>query len=147
MSLAAAATDLVQAASLLLATVAALYSVWYHDLHRLANVPVPARREDAERSIQDVRAARRTRATPLLGAALVTFLVFLPDSVDIVSDSGAHVVRHGIGGYDAVEAALVAATAGAGLLAREIARTRRALGDKLRKLESLRPAVAQDPGG
>lgn len=103
--------DVLGAASLLLAILAVLYSIWYSDLAAALRVEIPTHLEDAEPQRRTVDEALRARATPLLVAGLVLLLVFVPEAVRLITHWLEHAWRYGlwhaVTSYDPVRLSIV----------------------------------------
>ena len=80
-------SDLVSAASLLLAVLGVLYGLWYPEIIEALDIKVPAFREDRNKPIQQVVSVLYGRAIPLAVAALGVSLIFLPDALEITRRS------------------------------------------------------------
>ncbi len=126
------------AASLLLAILAVLFSLWYADIAAALRVEIPTHTEDAGPQRRQVIAAIRTRAAPLALASLVLLVVFTPEALQLIIRWGRNVDQHGlwreVKAYDPVKLSIVivvvflaALTAYAGWLAVELLRLRRRL--------------------
>jgi hypothetical protein len=104
--------DVLAAASLLLAILAVLYSLWYGDIGRALSVEIPTHLEDAGPQRREVREAIKTRAAPLAIAALVLLLVFLPEAIRLlvhwVRRAAEHGLWHQVRSYDPVELSIMA---------------------------------------
>lgn len=131
--------DVLAAASLLLAILAVLYSLWYADIDAALRVEKPTHLEDARSERRQVRQAIRTRAAPLAFASVVLFLVFLPEAVRLIVHWVSRAIHHGlwheVRSYSAVELSIVAVVLALAALAAysqwlllELLRTRRKLG-------------------
>jgi len=109
---AAAAGDILAAASLLLAILAVLFSLWFGDIGAALGVEIPTHLEDAGPQRRQVSEAITTRAAPLAIAALALLLVFLPEACRIIIHWGQHVhdrgLWQGVKSYDPVELSIVA---------------------------------------
>ena len=104
--------DVLAAASLLLAILAVLHSLWYGDIGAALRVEIPTHLEDAAPQRRQVHEAIKTRAAPLAIAALVLLVVFLPEAIRLVISWGQRVrdygLWHEVKSYDPVELAIVA---------------------------------------
>jgi len=113
--------DVLGAASLLLAILAVLYSLWYGDIGAALRVEIPTHREDAGPQLRQVAEAIRTRAAPLACAALGLFLIFLPEAIRLTVRWFRHAAHnglwHAIKSYDPVELSIVAVVLLLGFLA------------------------------
>jgi hypothetical protein len=113
--------DVLGAASLLLAILAVLYSLWYGDIGAALRVQIPTHHEDAGPQRRQVAEAIRTRAAPLACAALVLFMVFLPEAIRLITHWFRHAADDGlwqaIKSYDPVELSIVAVVVLLGFLA------------------------------
>ena len=113
MTLAAAPTngDVLAAASLLLAILAVLFSLWYADIGAALRVEIPAHLEDAGPQRRQVGEAIKTRAAPLAAAALILLLVFIPEAIHLaahwIRHTYDHGLWHGVRSYDSVELSIV----------------------------------------
>lgn len=103
--------DVLSAASLLLAILAVLYSLWYAEIAAALEVTVPRHLEDAGQQRRQIKGALNARALPLAVATLLLTLVFLPEGVHIAIHWARHVSRAGLSrsvrDYDPVSLALV----------------------------------------
>lgn len=103
-------SDRLSAASLLLAIVAVLYGMWYPQLTQALETKVPefpAERPGLRKQVLEVR---RTRALPLMLAAIGLALVFLPDVVGIAARSIGILIENGVEAvrlYDSVTTAFL----------------------------------------
>jgi hypothetical protein len=99
-------SDLLSAASLLMAVTAILYSLWYVELTSALETPV-GRKEDNLRNCRKTRRLLVSKALPLVFIAVATSLIFLPDAIRIATQSFkgyvAQIVQNG--GYSAVNTA------------------------------------------
>lgn len=77
--------DVLSAASLLLAILAVLFSLWYGDIAAALRIETPTHLEDAGPQRRQIAEAIKTRAAPLAGAALVLLLVFVPEAIRLAS--------------------------------------------------------------
>ena len=114
MILAAAPTngDILGAASLLLAILTVLFSLWYSDIGAALRVEIPTHLEDAGPQRRQVSEAIKTRAAPLAAGALVLLLVFIPEAIHLALHWIRHAYNHGlwhaVKSYDSVELSIVA---------------------------------------
>jgi hypothetical protein len=76
-------SDLLSAASLLLAVVGVLYALWYPEITAALAESVPDYKEDRVKPYRRVHSVLIGRALPLSFAALTLGLIFLPDAVRI----------------------------------------------------------------
>ena len=103
-------SNVLSASSLLLAIVAALYSLWYPEICRARDIEVKEHRLDREPEIKIVKAAFWTRAVPLSAAVIVLLVIFLPATLSIIINSArafAESPARSIKQYNMVEAAFV----------------------------------------
>jgi hypothetical protein len=113
--------DVLAAASLLLAILAVLYSLWYAEIARTLEIKAPKHLDDAAADRRRTSEVLRTRALPLALAALILMLTFLPEALHIA----VHFVRRAhsdslwqtIKQYDPVSLSLVIVVVGIGALA------------------------------
>lgn len=77
-------SDLLSAASLFLAVIGLLYSVWYGEITMALATDVPKHREDRGSAIREMRTVYRTRALPLALASVTLAVVLIPDLVSVV---------------------------------------------------------------
>ena len=80
-------SDLLSAASLLLAVLGVLYGLWYPEIIEALDVKVPDYPEDRKRPYRQVASVLYGRAIPLAVAALGVSLIFLPDALKIIGVS------------------------------------------------------------
>lgn len=101
-------SDLLSAASLLMAVIAIIYSLWYPELaEKLAISPKP-HKEDNAASCQAVKISLISKAIPLSILALLIALTFLPDALKIAYEAISIYQNHGaasISLYSAVKMA------------------------------------------
>ena len=113
MTIASAASngDVLSAASLLLAILAVLFSLWYRDITAALEIVVPKHLMDADVLRRQVSNALK-QAAPLAVASAVLFLVFVPEAIRLTSHWVGHASDHGlwhaIRSYDTVELSIVA---------------------------------------
>jgi len=109
------------AASLLLAILAVLYSLWYGEIASALEINPPKHLQDAVADRRRVGEVLRTRAFPLAIAAIALVLVFLPEAIHIASHFVRRASRDGtwstIKDYDPVSLSLVLVVLGIGALA------------------------------
>src|SRR5882672_10633374 len=79
--------DVLNAASLLFAVIAALYALWYPELNSDLAVKIPDHKEDRPARFRKTAALLWSRALPLLVISLSTSLTFLPIVVLLLSSS------------------------------------------------------------
>lgn len=103
--------ELIGAASLLLAAIGVLYSVWYPEIREAVDVHVPLHLDDAGPERERVAQALHHRARPLFWSAAILALLLIPDSIRILFGSVAHWSAAGweaLLDYEATQAALLA---------------------------------------
>jgi len=103
-------SDLLSAASLLLAIIAVLYGMWYPEIVKSLATDVPDHPAAKRKPRGEVVAVRRSRALPLMIATILLATVFLPDMTRIVVRSASMYVSDGVSGfkkYSAVATAFV----------------------------------------
>jgi len=101
-------SDLLSAASLLLAVVSVLYGLWYPEITSALKEEVPEFTEDRIKPHQRVSSVFFGRAVPLSLAASTLALLFLPDTFQIFLKSLNAYSHYGIktiSQYDAVQTA------------------------------------------
>jgi hypothetical protein len=101
-------SDLLSAASLLLAVLGVLYGLWYPEIIDALGIKVPEYAEDRKRPYREVSSVLYSRALPLTIASLGVSLIFLPDAIKIVKDTVLEFQVQGIThlkNYSAVRAA------------------------------------------
>ncbi len=76
-------SDLLSAASLLLAVVSVVYGLWYPEIIRTIDLPVPKYAEDRKRPFKEISNVLFRRSIPLAAAAAIVAAVFLPDAIRI----------------------------------------------------------------
>lgn len=76
-------SDLLSAASLLMAVIAILYSLWYTELTELLSISPKTHKEDNVADCYSVKSALIKKSTPLSVLALLIALIFLPDAIKI----------------------------------------------------------------
>jgi hypothetical protein len=80
-------SDLLSAASLLLAVLGVLYGLWYPEIIAALDRKVPDFAEDCKGPYRHVSSVLYGRALPLTVAALGVSLIFLPDALKAVRDT------------------------------------------------------------
>jgi hypothetical protein len=102
--------SLLSAASLVITMIALLYSVWYPELRRAADVEVRGHEpKDRSPETRQVEGALHRKAWPLLLAAAVPIVVFTPNAFGVIANALATIGGGpGASEYDAVQAAFVA---------------------------------------
>lgn len=101
-------SDLLSAASLLMAVIAIIYSLWYPELTEKLNIYPKPHKEDNVADCQLVKMALISKAIPLSILALLIALTFLPDAVKIALEAMSTYKIHGaasINLYNAVKTA------------------------------------------
>jgi len=78
-------SDAISAASLLMAVVAILYGAWYQEIMQAVKITVP--KHDKQINFMLVNNVLVSRCLPLTAMAVIVFLVFLPDMIEIVQHS------------------------------------------------------------
>ena len=99
-------SDLLSAASLLLAVIGVLYGLWYPEIIDALDIKVPAFSEDRAKPFRQVSSILYGRAIPLAIAALGVSLIFLPNAIEIILSSVQNILNKGINAipdYDAVK--------------------------------------------
>jgi hypothetical protein len=91
--------DLLSAASLLLAVVGIFYGLWYPEIIKSLNKPVPLHDPDKDLPHKEISIVLFSKAVPLFISALFISFVFLPDTVKIFIDSLLTLITLGIVGY------------------------------------------------
>ncbi len=80
-------SDLLSAASLLMAVIAIIYSLWYPELTEQLNISPKPHREDNVAACQSVKMYLISKAIPLSILASLIALTFLPDAVKIALEA------------------------------------------------------------
>lgn len=89
-------SDLLSAASLLMAVIAILYSLWYPELTEQLNISPKPHKEDNVAACHSVKNALIKKATPLSALALLIAIIFLPDAMKILCDAISTYQSYGI---------------------------------------------------
>jgi hypothetical protein len=103
--------DILSASSLLLAAVAAFYTLWYSEICSARDIEVKTHRDDRDPQISVVASALKTKALPLSISIAIIVLVFAPNVIDIVITSASAFYRspgNALAHYSAVRTAFVA---------------------------------------
>jgi hypothetical protein len=102
-------SDLLSAASLILAVVGILYGLWYPEIQKVLEKEVPKHIEDRGIIYGEIRSIFWSRSLPLTILAILVFLIFLPDTIKVISVSLSQLGSAGfskyIAGYNAVSTA------------------------------------------
>lgn len=101
-------SDLLSAASLLMAVIAIIYSLWYPELTEQLSITPKQHREDNAAACQSLRVALIGKATPLTILALLIAMTFLPGALEIAHEAISTYRDHGAGAihrYNAVKMA------------------------------------------
>jgi hypothetical protein len=101
--------DLLSAASLLLAIVGIFYGLWYPEIIKSLDKPIPPHDLDKELPYKEISTLLLYKAMPLFISALLIALIFLPDMMKIFFNSlfalkTLGVVKY-LASYDAVKTA------------------------------------------
>jgi uncharacterized membrane protein YgcG len=118
-------SDLLSAASLLMAVIAILYSLWYTELTKLLEIQPAKYKEDNSASRKQVYNTFYSKSLPLSIMAIIVAFVFCPDAVRICIESLAKYQLKGwsaIKDYDAVRTAYVLVFVFSSILASYICR-------------------------
>ena len=103
-------SDLLSAASLLMAVIAILYSLWYPELTKVLEIKPAKYKDDNVGPMKQVQRVLLAKALPLSLMALIVALVFLPDAIKICVEAYNGCATKGcaaIKSYDAVRTAYV----------------------------------------
>jgi len=76
-------SDVLSAASLFLAVIGLLYSVWYAEIREAIEVNVPPHKEDRGPAIKKTRRTYSTRALPLAVVSLTLAVVLAPELISV----------------------------------------------------------------
>jgi hypothetical protein len=101
-------SDLLSAASLLMAIAAILFSLWYSEIANALEIVPKQYSEDNKASRQTINAVLRSKAIPVALMALAIALIFLPDALKLAKESYLGYVQNGFAAlenYDAVRTA------------------------------------------
>jgi hypothetical protein len=101
-------SDLLAAASLLMAIAAILFSLWYSEIATALKIEPKQYSEDDASARRIVTAVLHSKAIPVAIMALAVALIFLPDAITLVMESYIGYVQHGFAAfekYDAVRTA------------------------------------------
>lgn len=103
-------TDLLSAASLLLAIVGVFYGLWYNDISSALATPLPKHVLDKAAPLKQIRTVLFSKAIPLATASCSAALVFLPSTLGIIRESACGYATQGAAfvlTYDALKTSLV----------------------------------------
>ncbi len=101
-------SELLSAASLLLAVVGILYGLWYGEITNALKVGVATHAADNKKALSHVTSVLVNRAIPLLIAACLVSIIFLPDVIRLILHSFNYYRTEGFSAlkdYGAVETA------------------------------------------
>ena len=101
-------SDLLAAASLLMAIAAILFSLWYSEIATALKIEPKQYSEDNASARRIVTDVLHSKAIPVAIMALAVALIFLPDAITLVMESYIGYVQHGFAAfekYDAVRTA------------------------------------------
>jgi hypothetical protein len=139
--------DILAAASLLLAIVAAFFSLWYPEIRAALGLKVSDQFDDRGPERKQTREALRRRALPLAVASVLLAAVFLPEGLHIVIhwfrvavDRG---LWHAITAYDPVSLSLVVVAGGLTAIALNCAALSVELAKKRRTIDTRPAAIAR----
>jgi hypothetical protein len=134
--------DLLNSASLLLAAVALLYGLWYENITKALDMPVPAHPEDRTIPLKQAKAVYWGKSIPLTMLAITSALVFLPDTISLTLEG---IKNYKTGGlhdflrnYDAAATAYWLVDAVLIILASNISRRTLSMLNKINKLKATR---------
>jgi hypothetical protein len=103
-------SDLLSAASLLLAIIGVLNSLWYAEISAALALKLPRHAEDRQAPLLSIRSVLWAKSVPLALASLSVSLVFLPPSLMIAIESLKGYYKYGIAflnNYDAIATSFV----------------------------------------
>jgi hypothetical protein len=80
-------SDILSAASLLLAVATVLYALWYPEILASININIPPYKEDRSGPLSDLKNTLYSRAIPLFIMTLLVAGVFIPDALKIISET------------------------------------------------------------
>jgi hypothetical protein len=132
-------SDLLSAASLLLAVIAVLYGLWYPELLKALDTPIAKFREDRLSDRNVVRAALAHKSRPLMVASVGMAAVFLPDTFGVLYNTWFELLSHRLAAirqYDAVQTSFVVVEMVLLGLAVHLVRTHRRLHELLKSLKA-----------
>ena len=132
-------SDLLSAASLLLAIITVIYGLWYDAIVKALEIVPKDYKEDNAKHYQRVRLVRRSKAAPLMWISSLLTLVFLPDVLRISWLSGINYLRKGAAAlcdYSAVTTSFVIVTCLLGVLAVHFIHLNWQLHQLLKRLDS-----------
>lgn len=132
--------DLLAAASLLLAALAVLYSVWYSSIEDARTLKLPTKRDDAVKPVTQIQGVLHGRAYPLAIASCLATIIFVPEAITILVSTVNSFADHGLGAfgyYNPIEAALFVVTLGLAFLTIDSARLSMSLRKKVSKGKAL----------
>ena len=75
--------ELLSAASLILAVVGMLYSLWYPEIQKALDEQIPKFKEDRVKIYKAISGVLWTRSLPLAILALIVSLIFTPDTLKV----------------------------------------------------------------
>ncbi len=80
-------SDVLSAASLLLAVSTVLYALWYPEIMVSININIPQYREDRTGPLSEIKNTYYSRAIPLFLITLIVAGVFIPDAIKIIFET------------------------------------------------------------
>jgi hypothetical protein len=105
-------SDLLSAASLILAVVGILYGLWYPEIQKVLEKKVPTHVEDRGTIYREISSTLWSRSLPLTFLAIMIFLIFLPDTIKYILEISSQISTGGfskfISDYNAVSTAFCA---------------------------------------
>jgi len=105
-------SDLLSAASLILAVVGILYGLWYPEIQKVLEKEVPKHVEDRGFIHREISSTLLSRSLPLAFLAILISLIFLPDTIkyllEILTQIGTGGISKFISDYNAVSTAFCA---------------------------------------
>jgi hypothetical protein len=105
-------SDLLSAASLILAVVGILYGLWYPEIQKVLEKKVPIHVEDRGIIYREISSTLWSRSLPLTFLSILISLIFLPDTIkyilEILTQIGTDGISKFISDYNAVSTAFCA---------------------------------------
>ncbi len=98
--------DVLSAMSAVITFIAILYALWYDDIEKVITTRLPPSNEDAKELKRKNFKVLLYKALPLFIVSAIFFLMFLPNSVEILLSS-IKVIQAGNYVYDSTNAAIV----------------------------------------
>lgn len=99
--------ETISALSSIFTIIAILFGLWYSDIKNTLEMVMPEHYEDKKPKKKIIKRTKLYKAIPLLVINLITFVLFLPDGIHILSNSMKRYLSDTLCSYDSIKAAFI----------------------------------------